>query len=458
MAMTPERYHQLKTSDLVDFGEQGGMSIMKEVPGLGVMAKEIKIKTAEDLDLVMNEFGIAMKLDHLSFVEAPQTFKREGSLAGGDMKYRFYMNKIEGKPAEIPKSEERLIEFGVTISDMLLKIAQEGIVLVDLKPANILQTQDGYKIIDLGVSTFSGLKPMGVTHEYAPADATLNGNVDSRHDTYTLASMLASSILGKLPNEYYGGKAIGLDLSDMSLGFQKIAQELSSKCNNKQLACILVNALNPDRDKRQGIFQFAKQLESISPRYIAFSTIEEGDINAVKSYEDVGHFLKKLKGSLLRHNQRDREISKDGNPFLGTNFDMMGRFLKYLDLTSQLQGNFLVKQMENAYEDIENFLTYGRALYTSGNPDIEKIMKGPDGEKPNFTFTPLQKENLRILMTLRTFAKNLELNGGNKHSAVIFIQMCLKLLENPDQNIQMRYSSQLWKKIADALKQGYNKE
>ena len=210
MVMRPEDFHQLDTAKLVNYSEQGGMSTMREDPHHGVMVKEIKVRNAEDMDSVVNEMFISGKLSNKPFIEAPKTFKRKGDdLKNGDVIYQFFMNKIEGKPAEIPKSEESLISFGVTISQMLVEIAKEDIVLVDLKPANILQTQDGYKIIDLGVSTFSGLKPMGVTHEYAPADATLNGNVDSRHDTYTLASMLASSILGKLPNEYYEVKLLG---------------------------------------------------------------------------------------------------------------------------------------------------------------------------------------------------------------------------------------------------------
>src|SRR6186997_396461 len=72
------------------------------------------------------------------------------------------MEYIDGKPIAGPLPVEQAVSYGIQICEALHAAHRKGIVHSDLKPANILLTKQGVKLLDFGLAKLSSGSQAGV--------------------------------------------------------------------------------------------------------------------------------------------------------------------------------------------------------------------------------------------------------------------------------------------------------
>src|SRR6516165_2497781 len=97
------------------------------------------------------------------------------------------MELIEGKPLKGPLPLSKAIEYACQILDALDAAHRKGIVHCDLKPANILVTRQGIKLLDFGIAAFGVAAPPGLigTLAYMAPERLQVSNTDIRSDQFT---------------------------------------------------------------------------------------------------------------------------------------------------------------------------------------------------------------------------------------------------------------------------------
>ncbi|MEO6509038.1 MAG: hypothetical protein ABIO02_03720 [Patescibacteria group bacterium] len=429
---TPAEMRKIHSTSLIDFGQQGGMSKMKEAPGINVLVKEIPIHNISDIDDAINESYMGGKLSHLRYVRGVETHKTAGDLQRGDAKIQFFIKKVEGKPVVIPTDHTKLIDFGVEMSNKLAEIAKEGVVLEDFKPQNIVHDNTEHILIDLGVSVRKDLPPSGVTFEYTSPDVLdaqgQPAGLDSRHDTYCLASVMAEAILGKTPNQLYEqlqGDILTLSPNERQKVHQQIKSQLLKRCHpNVRLAEVLAEALEPDRDNRPSISKFAARMEEISARFMAFGTISEHEINEVRTIEDFGILLGKLKkGMIFKRTDIPVNQQQVGEYMENTNFDIIGKIAHATaNVRSNPYGMNPLDALKRVFKDLEDSLQYG---------DAPHFMKKPEEKFSTRMMTPREREAVHMVLTLRNLAKRF-LTEQDVLIPEGFVRLALTLLRYED--------------------------
>lgn len=433
----------LRATSLVEHAEQGAMSLMLRNPELErILVKEISLEPP-NFDTALNEAYMGGRLSSLTYVNGVESYnviqKPDGSNA-----VHFFIKKVEGEAAVVPTDQYKLINFGIEIATKLSEVAKLGVVLVDLKPENLIYNGTEHILIDLGVSVRSGLTPMGVTPSYTSPDVTAHDGLDSRHDTYTLASMMVEPLIGSTPN-YIHNEVIGKNLQDLEPTFEDIKEKITNACGvNVRLAEILIAGLEPDREKRPTPKQFAKMLEEISPLHTAFPTINQEKLLQAKGIEDIGEFLRDLRASLVLRDNNEPE----GDLLENTNFDIIGRICNVLSRPKE----FTYVHMNSAQAKAELLEELRGAFQTNRAPKWLLLRNEASRE-----MTPRERESVKVVLTIRNLAKRLEFSNSMFEDT--FTLYCLKLLMDPDtfeDEIHMR--STPWNKISRQLIDGYKND
>lgn len=107
--------------------------------------------------------------------------------------------------AERPLGPADVLQFGIEAARGIAHLHQHGVYHCDIKPSNLLWTEQGCKIIDFNVAVTadSTLRPGGGTSRYAPPDVTADrpptaADLTDR-DTYGLALSLYELLTGSYP-------------------------------------------------------------------------------------------------------------------------------------------------------------------------------------------------------------------------------------------------------------------
>ncbi|MFD7133873.1 protein kinase [Streptomyces sp. NPDC059894] len=131
--------------------------------------------------------------------------------------------------------EATVRRLGAGIATALTAIHAAGIVHLDLKPANVLMTEDGPRVIDFGIAQIERLteprEGFAGTYAYAsPEQLRGDPRFTPASDVFSLGTLLARLALGRLP---WGGDALTLvenirtgrpDLSGLPAGLEEVVR------------------------------------------------------------------------------------------------------------------------------------------------------------------------------------------------------------------------------------------
>ena len=148
----------------------------------------------------------------LAQLEHPGIVKGFGVARAGEV-YFSKMEVVEGRTLlEVledgePLDEGAALSIILTVSEVLAYMAGEGLVHRDVKPGNIMWTeQEEVKVIDLGFAASAGEasaadSAVGTAEYLSPEQARGGAAADLRSDIYSLGATLFHLVIGRLPFE-----------------------------------------------------------------------------------------------------------------------------------------------------------------------------------------------------------------------------------------------------------------
>jgi eukaryotic-like serine/threonine-protein kinase len=246
--------------------------------GEGGMAEVYKAKCHK-----LNRFD-AVKILKKEFVndeELVEKFKREATAVAnlsdnniinifdvgtqGDINY-IVMEYVRGKTLKqiivenVRLSYERTIDIGIQIAKALDCAHRNNIIHRDVKPQNILVTEDGVvKVTDFGiakaptsVTITNSNKVMGSAHYFSPEQAK-GSFIDNRTDLYSLGIVLYEMITGKVPYDAESPVSVALKhIQEQVIPPRHIVPGMPESLNK-----LILKAIEKDPIKR---YQNAKEL------------------------------------------------------------------------------------------------------------------------------------------------------------------------------------------------------
>lgn len=148
---------------------------------------------------------------------------------------------------------EDVIHFGIQIAGALAHAHDSGIIHRDIKPHNIMVTDDGIaKVTDFGIaratntaSTLTNLgNAIGSVHYFSPEQAT-SGEVDAKSDIYSLGITLFEMATGKVPFDGESPVAIALKhLNEPATAAKVINDDVPLGLNDVIMKCIRKDPAN----------------------------------------------------------------------------------------------------------------------------------------------------------------------------------------------------------------------
>jgi len=215
-----ERLHQLEGEDApalpgyeyLGIAGRGGTALViharEQKTGKDVAVKVLRHDLTEDKvarSRFLNEAKLLLELRHENIVEGYRVGRFQDRLV-------FLMEFVPGK------SLQELLQQGATFGEdaalyVILQVARaltylsvKGVVHRDVKPGNVLLTQDNrVKLIDLGFAASAGAgterseSTVGTVAYISPEQARGEGDLDVRADIYSLGATLYQLVVGELP-------------------------------------------------------------------------------------------------------------------------------------------------------------------------------------------------------------------------------------------------------------------
>jgi tetratricopeptide (TPR) repeat protein len=249
------------------------------IDGRQVAIKQLKTSSVGSTSLLIEEMQHLSSLDHPHVVKFLHHFQDDENLylvmencAGGNLGAFAH-----GRPLDPAK----VFEWGKILTKTLATVHQHGIVHHDIKPQNLLLTDDGrLKVADFGVAN----RNWG-TRAYMAPELTLGeaSSDDVRIDIYALGITLLELLLGKNPLR---------EIADGDLLRAKIKHDFVPPHLDRWIQEILLKATHPTPEQRfQSMADFG---EAITSRHVPY--VINGDrIKAHSLAEKAGALLARKK-------------------------------------------------------------------------------------------------------------------------------------------------------------------
>jgi serine/threonine-protein kinase len=222
----------------------------------------------------------------------------------GDINY-IVMEYVKGKTLKqiinqnVRLSYERAIDIAIQISKALDCAHRNNIIHRDVKPQNILVTEEGVvKVTDFGIAKASSSvtitnsnKVIGSAHYFSPEQA--RGNyVDARADIYSLGIVLYEMVTGKLPFDAESPVTIALKhLQDIAVPPKNLNSNIPESLNSLIIKCIQKDPNNRYQTVRELLMDLLRIQKDLNYEIIP-SSVEKDytrvmePVNVAHSHED----------------------------------------------------------------------------------------------------------------------------------------------------------------------------
>jgi serine/threonine-protein kinase len=230
--------------------------------------EKVNPKDQRFLDQAEAEYKIAQELDHPSVRAIPRLIKKKGSLLSVRDLY-LVMELVDGQSLEVhpPKTFEEAVNIFKQTARALAHMHQRGFVHADMKPNNIVVSDQGEaKIIDLGQSCRIGTIKERIqgTPDYIAPEQVHRREITPKTDVYNLGATMYWTLTRRhIPTALAKGNSLVGSLDDNMIEKPIPAIELNAriapKLNDLIMQCVEVNP-----DKRPPDMQYvADRLELI---------------------------------------------------------------------------------------------------------------------------------------------------------------------------------------------------
>lgn len=253
----------------------GGMSTVYKaqchVLNRFVAIKVLKQEFESDQDLLSKfdkEAKAAASLQHANIVNIYDV--------GHDMGYHFIVMELVSsqtlkdfiKRQEVFLKNFQIVQIAQQIADALQAAHDKGIIHRDIKPQNILMTNDGkIKVADFGIARAVTSATLVNTNEaigsvhYASPEQSRGGFVDKRSDIYSFGILLYELATGRVPFE--GDTPITIALKHLKEVV--VPPSLVNMSLNPTLEKIIMKAIEKDPGRRfQSVFEMMELFEKLS--------------------------------------------------------------------------------------------------------------------------------------------------------------------------------------------------
>ncbi|PIE76893.1 MAG: hypothetical protein CSA13_02215 [Clostridiales bacterium] len=162
---------------------------------------------------------------------------------------------------------ESIVRIGLQIAEALQVAHDKGIVHRDIKPQNILMTQEGnVKVADFGIaravtsSTMVNTKEAVGSVHYSSPEQSRAGFVDKRSDIYSFGILLYELATGRVP--FVGDTPIAIALKHLKE--QPIPPHLINMHLNPALEALILKCISKDPINRyQNVYEIIERLETL---------------------------------------------------------------------------------------------------------------------------------------------------------------------------------------------------
>lgn len=231
-------------------------------PGLGIkvavkiLDHKLAAEDPEYLSRFIKEGTLAASINHPNIVRVLDA-GHEGST------YYLVMELIEGADAKelveqrgvIPSAE--VLELGICTTEALKEAHKKGIVHRDIKPDNIMVTNEGnIKLADLGIAkqlgddygtTMAGTT-IGTPFYIAPEQAMDSSTVDERCDIYSLGATMYHLLTGTVP--FQGSSAMSILMKHTQEPLEHPKDRRPDLKLSSRLCSVICKMMEKDPDKR----------------------------------------------------------------------------------------------------------------------------------------------------------------------------------------------------------------
>jgi len=226
------------------------------IDGRYVAVKQLRNEAISNSSMLIEEMHHLSALDHPHVVKFLHHFADEENLylvmehcAGGNL-----ADLAHGRPLDTIK----VFAWGKILADTLAAVHRHGIVHHDIKPQNLLLTDDGrLKVADFGVANRNWGTRAYMAPELSLGEATSD---DVRIDIYALGVTLLELLLGRNPLR---------TIPDNELLRAKIQHEFIPMSFDRWIQELLLKATHPTPEQRfQSMTDFAEAIESRHVPYV----------------------------------------------------------------------------------------------------------------------------------------------------------------------------------------------
>lgn len=215
-------------------------------------------------------------------------------------------------------NEEETVNIAIQIAKALECAHRNNIIHRDIKPHNILVTEDGLvKVTDFGIAKATNSvtitntsKVMGSAHYFSPEQAK-GSYVDARTDIYSLGIVIYEMITGKVPYDADSPVSVALKhIQEQAIPPKNIVPNISQNINS-----LILKSIEKEPIKRyQSIKEMLQDLRKVKNK-------EKINVTFVDMNEDRTRVMKAIKVDSLNYNKstNDVVVDEDDDDYEGKN-------------------------------------------------------------------------------------------------------------------------------------------